>query len=147
VKVTLGKGADSVLIAPAESLSALLPNDVTEQSFSNSIEKLESVEAPVEEGQKLGTLTVYLQDRPYGSVDLVAVDSVERSEFLYRKNAVEKLISSTWFRAALAGTGVVILFLILRLTVLRPRRHSKHQRKPRPAAAKPASYKGGRKGR
>lgn len=143
VRVDLAKDVDSVLIAPAESLSALLPNDVTGKSFSTSIEKEERVNAPVEAGQKLGTMTVYLQNRPYGTVDLVALEDVERSDFLARKKDVEDVLSSLWFRVGLLAVGAGILLFILRNTVFLPRRSSKVKvRKPK--TAKPASYKGKR---
>ena len=143
VKVELARDVDSVLIAPAQSLSALLPNDVTGKSFSTSIEKEESVQAPVEAGQKLGTMTVYLQNKPYGTVDLVAVDSVERSDLLARKQGVEDVISSLWFRLLLIAFALFILVSILRNTVLVKKRHSKIKSR-KPTTAKPTSYKGKR---
>ena len=143
VRVELAKDVDSVLIAPAESLSALLPNDVTGKSFSTSIEKEESVEAPVEVGQKLGTMTVFLQNRPYGTVDLVALANVERSDFLARKQSIEDVISSLWFRVLLLVFAALILVTILRNTVFIPQRHKKIKTR-KPKAAKPASYKGKR---
>lgn len=142
VGVTLGKEVDSVLIAPADTISALLPDDITSSSFTTRIQKEQTVEAPVEAGQKLGTMTLYLDSKPYGTVDLVAVNSVERSEFLARKQAVEYVISSVWFQGGMIALGVVILFSILRSTVLKPRRHRRKGKKRQPRRAAPSSYKG-----
>ena len=122
VPVTLGVDVDSVLVVPGESIDALLPNDVTSDAFTSTVEVVETVAAPVTKGQKLGTMTVYLQGQPYGSVDLVAVDDVEQSAFLAKKQEIEDFISSTWFKAALIVTAAIILLVILRLTVFRPRR-------------------------
>lgn len=122
VPVTLGIDVDSVLVAPAEGIQALLPNDVKSDAFTTTIEVVETVAAPVTKGQKLGTMTIYLQGQPYGSVDLVAIDDVEQSAFLAKKQEIEDFISSTWFKAALIVIGVIILVILLRLTVFRPRR-------------------------
>lgn len=122
VAVTLGVDVDSVLVAPAENIQALLPNDVNIDAFTTKVEVVETTEAPVTKGQKLGTMTIYLQGQPYGTVDLVAVDDVEQSVFLAKKQEIEEFISGIWFKAALIAVGVIILIVILRLTVLRPRR-------------------------
>lgn len=144
VPVTLGVDVDSVLVVPGDSLEALLPNDVTSDSFTTKAEVVETVEAPVEQGQVLGTLTVYLQDEPYGSVDLVAANSVEQSAFLAKKQAVEEFIASTGFKVGLVVLGVILLLIILRLTVFRPRRQ---YGAPYTGTRRPRNYKGSRRRR
>lgn len=142
VPVTLGKDVDSVLVVPGDGLEALLPNDVTSDKFTTKAEVVESAEAPIEKGQKLGTLTVYLGEEAYGSVDLVALDDVEQSVFLAKKKAVEDFISQTWFKAAIGLAVLVALIVVLRLTVFRPKRRYGSSYT---GTRRPRNYKGGRR--
>ena len=103
---------------------------------------MESAEAPIEKGQKLGTLTVYLGEEAYGSVDLVALDDVEQSVFLAKKKAVEDFISQTWFKAAIGLAVLVVLIVVLRLTVFRPKRRYGSSYT---GTRRPRNYKGGRR--
>lgn len=104
---------------------------------------VESAEAPIQKGQKLGTLTVYLGDQAYGTVDLVAANDVAQSTFLAKKQAVENFISNTWFKAAIGLVVLVVLIVVLRLTVFQPnRRYGSHY-----TGRRPRNYKGGRRRR
>ncbi len=141
VPVTLGVDVDSVLVAPADGLQALLPNDVTEESFTVRVETVDSVAAPVAEGDVLGALTVYLGEEPFGSVDLVAQDAVEQSVFLARKQAIETFIANYWLVAAIGLAVLLVLIAVLRLTVLRPKRRYGNYTGSR----RPRNYKGGRR--
>lgn len=148
VPVTLGKKVDSVLVVPAESVDALLPDDVEGDDFTTKAEVAESVEAPVEKGQKLGTLTLYLQDEPYGTVDLVAVEDVEQSVFLARKKAVEDFISNAWFKMAVGLVLLVAVIVVLRLTIFQPkRRYGSRYTGARRSSSAGKSYKGTRRRR
>ena len=146
VPVELGVDVDSVLLVPAQSMDALLPEDVRIDAFTLKSEVVESVQAPVEKGQVLGELTIYLQEEPYGTVDLVAAESVEQSSFLASKKAVEDFISNTWFKMAIGLVLIVALIVILRNTVFRPRRRygSRYTGSRRRRGSGSRSYKGRR---
>ncbi|MCD7753440.1 MAG: D-alanyl-D-alanine carboxypeptidase [Clostridiales bacterium] len=141
VPVTLGVDVDSVLVVPSGTLDALLPNDITADSFTVEYETVDSVEAPVEAGDVLGTLTVYLEGEAYGSVDLVAATSVEQSSFLATKKAIEDFISDNWLKAAIGLGVIVVLVIVLRLTLLRPKRRYGNYTGTR----RPRNYKGSRR--
>ena len=71
MEVTLGKDAASVTLMPDGKLTALLPNDVSAENFTYDYTlETRSVEAPVEQGQVLGTITAYFNGRSYGTLDL-----------------------------------------------------------------------------
>ena len=55
-----------------------------------------SVEAPVEQGQVLGTITAYFNGRSYGTLDLVATCSVERDPWLYRLDGFRSSLTICW---------------------------------------------------
>ena len=113
VSVTLSK-TDYVTVRPAASLSATLPNDIDPAAFQRQLDLPESVEAPLEEGQVLGTVTLTYNGQEYGKVDLVANSSVERSELRYRLDRIQKFFDQLWVRILLAVLAVLLVFLFLR---------------------------------
>ena len=122
VKVALSD-TDYVLARPKGSLSALIPNDLDVADFTQTVElDAEEVDAPVSEGQVLGKVTLSYGDEEYGSLDLVALNDVERSELLYRIDQVQNLIAQPWFKLAAAALVVLILALVVRSMVLGSRR-------------------------
>ncbi len=113
LEVTLSD-TDHVLVRPEGSLSALLPNDLDVAEFTPTVTlDAESVEAPVTEGQVLGKITLSYNGEEYGSLDLVALNDVERSELLYRIDRAEKFFAQTWVKAAAAALILFILVLII----------------------------------
>lgn len=113
IEVTLSD-TDHVLVRPEGSLSALLPKDLDVSEFTQTVTlDAESVEAPVTEGQVLGKITLSYDGEDYGSLDLVALNDVERSELLYRIDRAEKFFGQTWVKAAIVALIVLILVLII----------------------------------
>ena len=116
--VTLSE-TDHVLIRSEGSISALLPNDVNVKNFEKEITLYsESVEAPVKKGQILGEMTISYEGREYGTLELVAVNDVERSELMYRIDRAEKFIAQPWVKFAAGGIVAFILFLIILIAAL-----------------------------
>ena len=116
--VTLSE-TDHVLIRSEGSISALLPSDIDLDDFTKDITLYtESVEAPVAEGQILGEITLSYDGREYGTLDLVALNDVERSELMYRVDQAEKFIAQTWVKVTAVGIVAFILFLIILIAAL-----------------------------
>ena len=146
VEVSLSDEADYVLVRPKGEIAATMPSD-----YNPKLAKLdfrlptEPVEAPITAGQKLGTVTFSYQGVVYGTLDLVAMDSVERSDYLSTKQQIENTFQTIgsywakwWVKAAVFGGIALILLLIMYITVIRPK-----QRR-----ARRYSYSGGsRRGR
>lgn len=122
IEVTLSD-TDRVLVRAEGSLSALLPNDVDTDDFVRTIIRdADSVEAPVAEGQVLGKVALSYEDKDYGSLDLVALNDVERSDLLYYIDRTEKFIAQPWFKAAALAFVLLVFFLILVIHTRRKRR-------------------------
>ena len=122
VEVTLGKDAASVTLMPDGKLTALLPNDVSAENFTYDYTlETRSVEAPVEQGQVLGTITAYFNGKSYGTLDLVATCSVERDPWLYRLDRIQKFFDNLLVRILLVVILVVIAALLLRVVLFRGR--------------------------
>lgn len=123
VAVTLSRQADSVLVKPQGSITCTLPKDLDTDLIESEITLFsDTVEAPVEEGDVLGTMKLYYGDEVYGTLDLVAVTSVERSELLYKKQQFIEFFQSSTVRLILVVILLVVVVVLLKLLVFRKRR-------------------------
>ena len=121
VKVSLSD-TDYVLAIPVGSIEATMPIDYDPADAQFNIDLPDSVEAPVTAGDKLGTVTLVYNGVTYGTLDLVASDDVERSDFLYYKQLILDYWAKWWVKALALMAVVLILVIILLLAVVRPRR-------------------------
>lgn len=129
VPVTLSSECDYVSVVVDGTLEAQLPNDITSEDFDWTYELPESVEAPVKAGQKLGSMTISLDGETYGTVDLVAVNSVSRSELLATQQKLSELVQSWQFIAVVSAIVLLLLVLIIRARIIAKRRRSYHGRR------------------
>ncbi|MCD7948275.1 MAG: D-alanyl-D-alanine carboxypeptidase [Oscillospiraceae bacterium] len=144
VPVTLGKDADCVTVHPSGTLEASLPNDLDLSAFDiTTTLTAETLEAPVEEGQVLGTVTASYNGRTYGTLDLVALNSVERSSVLYTFDRIQKFFTHPVTIVIIAVIIILIVVMVLRRTILRPRRNRHHAY----TGNGTSRYKGGRRRR
>lgn len=122
VEVTLSSDANYVAVRPEGSLAAVLPNDLDPASFTYTpVLDAESITAPVEEGQVLGSINVSHGGVDYGTLPLVANAGVERSELLYRMEQVKSFLDQTWVKVAGAVLAVLVVGLLLRALLFRGR--------------------------
>ena len=123
VSVTLSRQADEVMVKPQGSITRTLPKDLDLDQIETEITLFsDEVEAPVQEGQVLGTMKLSYEGEIYGTLDLVAVTSVERSELLYKKAQFIAFFQQSWVKLALGLVLVLVVLIVLRLTVFRKRR-------------------------
>lgn len=140
VAVTMSRQADEVNVKAQGSITRTLPKSMDVDDIETRVTLFEdTVEAPVEAGQVMGTMTLYYGDEVYGTLDVVAITSVERSELLYKKQQFIEFFQNEGVRIILAVVMFLAAIVILKLTVFR--------RKKRPkagAAARRGNYKGTR---
>ena len=91
--VTVTKGVTSTINAVYETSPSFLIKKGEESSITYEINLNESVQAPVSEGQQLGTVTYNLNGTTLATVSLVAETSVDKIGLL----TVTKEIFSKWF--------------------------------------------------
>lgn len=133
VKVELSEDVDHVTLQPANSLTVFLPLDVdieNELVYSHKVMS-PSLEAPVEEGQLAGFISVELDGEVLGTVDLVTMNKVERSEFLYSLKRIRDFTTSRPF-VITAITFAVLLAVYIFVTAFfrgepTRRRHHRHR--------------------
>ena len=114
VSVDLSEDVDYVTLRPADSLTVFLPLDTDLEKDLVYSHKVTSprLEAPVEEGQVAGFISVELDGEVLGTVDLVAMNKVERSEFLYGLKRIRDFTTSRPF-VITAITFVVLLVVYI----------------------------------
>ena len=127
VPVSLSDEADYVIAQPVGSIEATMPTDYDPDKAVIEIELVDSVEAPVKKGTKLGTVSLSYDGVHYGTLDMVAADDVIRSETQYYIKVTTDYLSLWWVKALIALVVVLFLLLVLWLAVIRPRRRRRRR--------------------
>ena len=110
VSVALSR-VDHVSVHPAEDVELLLPNNTDPASLERTLEYESPVDAPIEQGQVLGSLTLSLDGETLATVDLVASNDVESSTLLVVMRRVHDFFASPVVQVI----GLVLLVLITAL--------------------------------
>lgn len=109
VPLNLAWNRDSLTLVPESSYKTLLPTAVKSSSIYRQVNIPESVDAPIKKGDVIGTVTLIYAYEEIGTVNLVASESIERSEMLYFLSIINKGIQSTAFKVIF----IVIIALII----------------------------------
>ena len=132
VKLDLAWNQDKLLLVPEKDYSTILPKDVSETSVIITPHLPESVEAPVKKGQIIGTATLSYANQTLTEINLVASESVERSELLHSANTVKEIFSSTWFLIVAAVIVLlVVIYIILAIIYNRKKKNLRKVKKYR----------------
>ena len=127
VPVTLSDEGDYVLAQPVGEIQATMPSDFDPKQVDLKFDLPKSVEAPIAAGDKLGTVTLEYQGETYGTLDMVAADSVERSEFLYTIQQIQYYWSQWWVKVLVILGSLGLLALVVLVTVVLLRRKARRR--------------------
>ena len=95
---------DHVTLRPAEAVEILAPRDLDPESIEKVITlDTDPAEAPIAEGDKLGTLSVRVDGKEQASVDLLAYTDVEASRLLVLWRDTKDFFAKTHVKIA---TGI-----------------------------------------
>ncbi len=108
VKVRYSADADTVLLYADTEVMSILPNDADESSFQKVYNLPESVGAPIEAGDVIGTVDYYLAGQKVGTSQLVSHDTVERSMIMFLVGKFQEAYQSLYFRVVLAVSFTLI---------------------------------------
>ena len=122
VGVALSK-TDRVSVHPAEDVELLLPNGTDPADLERALDLQDPVDAPISQGQSLGTMTLSLDSRELATVELLAMADVEADGLLVFWRNVKDFFSKTAVRVVLIVLGVLILALVLWKLTLGRRRY------------------------
>ncbi len=114
--IRFGKDRDYVLVAPKEKIVTLIDKTINFDDMTRTIVKNEGVEAPIEVGQVLGTVTVSYEGTDYGTVDLVATSTLECNKFAKTMSRIWHILTSKVMLISIAAfiglIGIYIIFMI-----------------------------------
>lgn len=123
ISVSLSK-IDHVTVHPAEEVEVLLPHDLAPEDLERTITlKQDPVEAPIAEGDVLGTLTLSYEDTVYATVNLLALNDVEASSLLVFWKNVKDFFAKPVVRILCIVLIILIVVLVLWKVTLGRRRY------------------------
>lgn len=125
VPVRLSSAADSVVLVPEHSISALLPASFDPAEVTVDYHTEPDIAAPIAVGDVLGTATVTYNGQSYGEVNLVASASVSRSQLLYIMDRITAFFTSTAFRVILIVLVVLAAAFVGYMVLVNRRRRSR----------------------
>lgn len=132
VKLQYAWNKDTLSLTAEKSYSTILPNDVDPSSVIKTLHLDKSVSAPVKKGQVLGTATLSYAGEELTTINLVAAESVERSELLHTVDAAKAIFTSTWFLVILALIIVLlIIYIVLAIAYNRKKKNLRRVKKYR----------------
>lgn len=122
VPVELSK-TDHVTAVAGAGLEALTPAGIKKDMMKRTIQlDGDKLEAPIEEGQKLGTVTVSYDGVEYGTVDLISSHGAELSKLLQTEKQVMELAQNPIAWAVAGALAVAVIGLSIRSAVKGRRR-------------------------
>lgn len=114
VKLEYAYQKDELLLAASDNVSVMLPDSVELSSIITTVEKPESVQAPIRKGEVIGTATLTYANEVIATVPVVATESVARSDLIAGWEQGRSLLTSPWFIVVMAAIGaLVVVYLIL----------------------------------
>ncbi len=131
VPVQYGEEQDFVIVRPAQSLSMIWNKSIPLSSIHQEITLDENIVAPVNQGDKLGTLTLSYGGETLAVIDLVSTSSLSRSESEELMTVAKSFIGSSEFYTALmwsAGFFLVYTVLIIILKIVFYNQNKKRSR-------------------
>lgn len=113
VDVKFGKDDDKLNVIPEGQLTALLPHNFDKNLIKVEVNCEDSFEAPITQGQVLGTATVRYDDMTVGTTNVVASKAVELDNMkLFFHNL------GAWFKSHMILVIVIAVVLIALIIIL-----------------------------
>jgi D-alanyl-D-alanine carboxypeptidase (penicillin-binding protein 5/6) len=130
IPVRLSSTVDYTALVPSEPVRVFLSNDVdvataVEYSWSTYSDELT---APVTAGDVVGTVTATMDGKTLGRADLVVMNDVSRSEFLYMLDQIKEFTKSRFFIATVVAVAVLSIAYVFGNAILRERRLKRRTR-------------------
>ena len=130
----LAWNTDHINLVPAAEIATVVDRKLDLEVIRREITlDAQRVDAPVEKGQVLGKVSLYINvDQKIGEIELVAGDSIERSWLLVAWRHVAGFFTSIWFWLGLVVLILLIVgYVILNIVYNRRRRQQRVQRNNR----------------
>ena len=126
IPVSLCAEQDYVTVQASLGLEATLPNTLDTALFQRQVTLPDTLEAPIQKGQVLGSITISYEGKEYGSADLIATTSLERSQLLYILDSIQRIFDQLWVKLLALVLILALLVLVLRRAVFGSRRRRRY---------------------
>ncbi len=144
VPVHYGLGTDKVSLVNVGEITKLIPTDADLSGLETTVDyKDDMLEAPVEAGVKLGTVTLKDADgEELGTLDLVTKEKVEKDEKAYRKDQLKDFFfHGVGLPLVLIAAALIAFRIWLGVTRRRRRRKARMRREQRRRARENDYYR------
>ena len=119
VKVDMGENADVVTLKPSASFSTLLPTGLSKSIIDQKVtitadmNDNNAIVAPIEKGQVMGTLELFLEGECIWTTNVVASQSIELSQVEYTMRMINSIFDKGWFKACIISLAVLIVLDVI----------------------------------
>ena len=93
-------------------MKTILPND-SDDALTTTFDVPEQVYAPVKAGDRIGGVTLTLEGREIGTVDLLAARDIERNTFLFLVGKTGEFLTGTYVKVVIVLTVVFFVGYVL----------------------------------
>lgn len=125
IKINYASGRDKIMLVPEYSYSTMLPKDLDESEIKINTYCPDSIDTPVQKGDIVGTATITYKGEELTKMNIVASETVERSDFIYAMTIARNIVTSSVFLIAIS----VILLLFIAYMIMISRYNKKQKTK------------------
>lgn len=145
IKVRFGSGADHTTLSTDSDILVTIPEGANEEDLKTELRIPEYLDAPVNQGDEVGTVEVVYQDKVVGSGRLIADGGVKRHPLGFLMRFFSFLWSFMIVKILVIGLAVALVLFVIYMTVTirknikiaeRRRRMSSKRRPPQGPAGK-----------
>ena len=130
IPVNMAAGSETVALAPVQEIRALMDIDYdTEKVILDVKLNADSVDAPVDAGQVLGTVTVSYEGDVIGTSDLAAITGVSRSEITHQAKETQVYVEDNWWKWLVGILIGIAVLIVVGFFVLQYYRRQQRRRK------------------
>ncbi len=127
IRIDYAWNKDTIQLSPAEGYSTIMPDDVSIESIDRVYTVPDHIDAPVREGDHVGWVTLSYANQELAKIELLASESVDRSELLSAVDGLKRIASSKWFIIT-----VIVIFILAVIYFIVAAVYNKRKKSRRP---------------
>ena len=113
INVDLAWRKDKLMLSPESGFSTVVPKNLSLSDMEMKFDIPESIDAPIERGDVIGTLYLSYGGDNIGTVKLISTETLPMSIVLYLIRMVKTIIFSKWFIIPLSIFVILFIFYII----------------------------------
>lgn len=127
IGVRLSTAYDYVIGVPEKTVEEIIPDTLDVDQIKRVANVPEKIDAPIKEGQILGTMDLMIGNDVLTSVNIISTKDIERSTILYIFDEIRKIFSTTIAKVI----GIVLLLFIICYVLYLVDKNNKRKKKMR----------------